>query len=602
LHPIRTTLQRNIFERHGLALCRNSFVVEIRKDIGMANATLKKEILNNISLVYNFTENSKLDHSLFEILDEELLYLSNYFHTTKQQALLISVIFTINYKGNRADFEDLGCHFDCNSVQLLKFIDDISELYQKRLLRKNKKSRSYRHVRLKGADEEYCVNEIVSDKILKNEPIPDVLIDSEKYDDIFTLLQKLNELVNQRNNEEITTVELLEKTQGILDENYDFHLIQKIKVLGMSIDEKCLFLYVVWSFLDGDKTPWVERSLKEIYDSPYERFTQLQRFLAKEHNLIKDNLLELEEATFFDDAKMKLTGKALDLLVECEIKLFNKNLKNNEYAIQPNEIPTRRLIYSDNEAHQIELLKTMLEDKNLKLSQKRLSEKSLPKGITALLHGVPGTGKTESVLQIAKATNREIIKVDISKSRSMWFGESEKIIKQVFKDYKSYSKKLNTLPILLFNEADAIFAKRKEGNSSSVNETENRIQNILLEEIEDFEGILIATTNLVKNMDSAFERRFLFKIEFQKPSVSAKSQIWKSKLPHLSKHDCELLASQFEFSGGQIDNIVRKNEIQEIIYGKKVDVKTLFEFCKEETLNNQFLTTQIGFKRKSKNT
>jgi hypothetical protein len=69
------------------------------------------------------------------------------------------------------------------------------------------------------------------------------------------------------------------------------------------------------------------------------------------------------------------------------------------------------------------------------------------------------------------------------------------------------------------------------------------------------------------------------------------------KLPHLSNDDSELLASQFDFSGGQIDNIVRKNEINEIIHGKKVDVKTLFEFCKEETLSNQFSTTQIGFKR-----
>jgi SpoVK/Ycf46/Vps4 family AAA+-type ATPase len=150
---------------------------------------------------------------------------------------------------------------------------------------------------------------------------------------------------------------------------------------------------------------------------------------------------------------------------------------------------------------------------------------------------------------------------------------------------------------LFFNEADAIIAKRKEVNFSNVSDTENRIQNILLEEIENFEGILIATTNLANNIDTAFERRFLFKIEFQKPSITAKSQIWKSKMPHLSNEDCELLASKFDFSGGQIDNIVRKNEINEIIHGKKVNVKTLVEFCKEETLSVQFSRTQIGFNR-----
>ena len=168
----------------------------------------------------------------------------------------------------------------------------------------------------------------------------------------------------------------------------------------------------------------------------------------------------------------------------------------------------------------------------------------------------------------------------------------------MFKDYKSYAKKQSLTPILFFNEADAIIAKRKEANTSNVSDTENRIQNILLEEIENFEGILIATTNLATNMDTAFERRFLFKIEFQKPGVKAKSQIWKSKMPQLPDEDCELLASQFDFSGGQIDNIVRKNEINEIIYGNKVNVKTLVDFCKEEMLSNQFSRTQIGFKVK----
>ena len=201
-------------------------------------------------------------------------------------------------------------------------------------------------------------------------------------------------------------------------------------------------------------------------------------------------------------------------------------------------------------------------------------------------------------MQIAKATNREIMKVDISASRSMWFGESEKNIKKVFKDYKSYAIKQSITPILFFNEADAIIAKRKEANSSSVSDTENRIQNILLEEIENFEGILIATTNLATNIDTAFERRFLFKIEFKKPSLSAKSQIWKSKMPHLSDEDCEILASRFDFSGGQIDNIVRKNEINEIIHGSKVDMQMLLEYCKEETLSSQFSRTQIGFKAK----
>ncbi len=566
----------------------------------MANATLKQEVLSNIALVYSLAKDSKLNNSLFELTDKELSFLAEYFHITKTQALFVSIIFTLNYKGRKVDLDDLNSYFECNPMKILEYSDDFVELYEKRLLRKNNKSKRHKNIKLKGADEEFCINELVTEKIFKSEPIPEILIDIVKYEDIFTLLEKLYELGQQRDDEEITTSELFEQTQSILDENTHFTLLEKTRFLGISIEEKYLFLYVVWKFLDGDKSPWIERTFKIIYDKPNERFTQIQRFLSKENNLIREDWLEIVEASFFDDTKMKLTEKAFDLLTECDIKLFNKDLdkKKKENVILPGNVPFRKLIYSDNEAHQLELLQTLLEEDNLRTTQERLVQKALPKGVTALLHGAPGTGKTETVLQIAKATNREIMKVDISASRSMWFGESEKIIKQVFKDYKSYAKKQSLTPILFFNEADAIIAKRKEANTSNVSDTENRIQNILLEEIENFEGILIATTNLATNMDTAFERRFLFKIEFQKPGVKAKSQIWKSKMPQLPDEDCELLASQFDFSGGQIDNIVRKNEINEIIYGNKVNVKTLVDFCKEEMLSNQFSRTQIGFKVK----
>ncbi len=583
-----------------MAFYQDNFEAEVKNTINMANATLKQEVLSNIALVYSLAKDSKLNNSLFELTDKELSFLAEYFHITKTQALFVSIIFTLNYKGRKVDLDDLNSYFECNPMKILEYSDDFVELYEKRLLRKNNKSKRHRNIKLKGADEEFCINELVTEKIFKSEPIPEILIDIVKYEDIFTLLEKLYELGQQRDDEEITTSELFEQTQSILDENTHFHLLEKTRFFGISIEEKYLFLYVVWKFLDGDKSPWIERTFKVIYDKPNERFTQIQRFLSKENNLIKEDWLEIVEASFFDDTKMKLTEKAFDLLTECDIKLFNKDLdkKKKENVILPGNVPFRKLIYSEHEAHQLELLQTLLEEDNLRTTQERLVQKALPKGVTALLHGAPGTGKTETVLQIAKATNREIMKVDISASRSMWFGESEKIIKQVFKDYKSYAKKQSLTPILFFNEADAIIAKRKEANTSNVSDTENRIQNILLEEIENFEGILIATTNLATNMDTAFERRFLFKIEFRKPSITAKSEIWKSKIPQLSEEDCELLASQFDFSGGQIDNIVRKNEINEIIYGNKLNVKTLVEFCKDEMLSNQFSRTQIGFKVK----
>ncbi|HET8809042.1 MAG TPA: AAA family ATPase, partial [Flavobacteriaceae bacterium] len=117
------------------------------------------------------------------------------------------------------------------------------------------------------------------------------------------------------------------------------------------------------------------------------------------------------------------------------------------------------------------------------------------------------------------------------------------------------------------------------------------------EELENFEGILAATTNLENNFDLAFERRFLFKIKFQRPKLSAKAKIWKLKFPSLPMWKCEQLALQFDFSGGEIDNIVRKNEIREIIHGKPTDFNTLLLFCQEEKLGKRTIT-EIGFNKK----
>lgn len=551
-----------------------------------------------MSSVNELAENSKLDHTLFEKLDKELSFLADYFHVTKPQALFLSVIISLNYKRGTVDFGNLDSHFNSGTLKLLEYIDDFEELCQRRLLRKKDKGIRLGSVGIPEFDNGYVVNEIVTNKIFKNEEIPLTLVDNHQYKDVFTLLEKIYDLADKRDNGEISTRELFDQAESIMKENTHFPLIKKSRLISPRTEVKFLFYLMVWYRVTSQNNVWISSTFSKIYDRPNEQFIELQWFLSGKNILIRGNWLEIERATFFDDAKMKLTDKALDFLVECDLQLLERNFEKKDNIILPGDIPFKKLVFNDGEMHQLDLLKNLLQEKNFKTTQKRLTENALPKGVVALLHGVPGTGKTESVLQISKATNRQIMKVDISATRSMWLGESEKLMKQVFKDYSKYAKTLKTKPILFFNEADAIIAKRKESHSSAVSDTENRIQNILLEEFENFDGILIATTNLVNNMDTAFERRFLFKIKFEKPNLNAKAQIWKSKMPKLSKNNCELLASRFDFSGGQIDNIVRKSAINEVIHGKKTDIEMLLKFCKEETLGERKLGKAIGFGKK----
>lgn len=550
---------------------------------------IKLKVLDSIGKIYEESKECKLQESFFSKMDNELSFLSEYFRTTKSQSFFISLVFALNYKGDTVDLNDLIEYFDCNPMKILEYSDDFNFLHSSGIFGKQK---SKHRMKLAGANDQFTINEKISEAILQNQPMPE--IHEDKITDIFELLEKLHNIGEQRDDNEISTRELFEQARELISVNLHFPLINKIDLLKLSIEDAYLYLYLIWKTISGSESTDIGRALEGIFDNATKRVNYMQKYLSGENSLIKNNLIEIVEARFFNDTEMKLTDYSNNLLKECGINLF-MNKKRKENVISPNEIPYRELIFSKSEMEQLFFLKDLLNDLKFKETQKRLSDKNLPRGVTALLHGAPGTGKTEIVKQIAKETGRELIKVEISQSKSMWFGESEKIIKRIFTDYKSFAKECDRTPILLFNEADAIISKRREVGNSSVAQTENAIQNIILEELENFEGILIATTNLANNLDSAFERRFLFKIQFQKPEISIRARIWKSKLPFLALQDCNLLAEKYDFSGGQIDNVLRKNEIHEIIHGEKVTLTKLIAFCSEETLVSN--RVKIGFSK-----
>lgn len=143
------------------------------------------------------------------------------------------------------------------------------------------------------------------------------------------------------------------------------------------------------------------------------------------------------------------------------------------------------------------------------------------------------------------------------------------------------------------NAGYAIFSKRFEAKGSSVDQTENAIQNIILEQMEKLKGILIATTNLESSLDPAFERRFLFKVQFEKPSVEVKKRIWMDKLNGLSEVDAGVLAESYNLSGGEIDNVTRKVIMNKVLTGEAYTLDYLKELCEQEKFTNQ--RAVIGF-------
>ncbi|MDY0143171.1 MAG: ATP-binding protein [Bacteroidales bacterium] len=550
---------------------------------------IRIRLLESIGKIYEESKDCKLEPAFFETVENDLNVLSDYFGISNTQSLLVAMIFSLNYKGDTVDFNDLTEYFDCNPMKLLEYSSDFENLYSKGIFKKEK---SRHRIKLALSNDQFTINEKVTEAILNNMPLPK--LGDEEVGDVFEFLENICKIGERRDADEISTNELLLQLIQLVNSNVHFPLIKMVNDYNFKPEDTFVYLYLIWKTICGNELVDLNTMVEGVFDKPTRRIQYVQKIMSNENTLIRNGLIEIVEARFLNDTGIKLSDKSCKLIEECGVKLLTKKKTDQNNTIAPNQIFTKYLFYNDAEAKQLSVLKQILQDENFTATQQRLAAKGLPNGITALLHGFPGTGKTETVLQIAKETNREIIKVDISQSKSMWFGESEKIIKRIFTNYKSYAKDCELKPILLFNEADAIFGKRKEIGNSNIDQTENTIQNILLEELESFDGIFLATTNLVKNLDTAFERRFLFKIEFHKPENSIKSKIWNSKLPTLTENECNTLANRFDFSGGQIDNIIRKNEIYEILHGITVDFNSIVEFCNSELLlkNKSF---KVGF-------
>lgn len=380
-------------------------------------------------------------------------------------------------------------------------------------------------------------------------------------------------------------------------DNHHISCLAKVQNLIEEPGYRILFYLACEGCIDGSgvELPMV---LNLIY-SPKDCSANLSLFKSGSHKLQRLDLIEMvTESSFFGKrTKLILTDRGKELYFGEDARFFVEKIDDKE-LIRASGIREKRLFFSPEEQEQLSLVGNVLNEENYRALVDRLAAKSLPRGIAVLLYGEPGTGKTESVMQWARQSGRDIVHVDISASKSMWYGESEKIVKQIFTRYRSICKHSAQKPILLFNEADALFSTRQNlTGRGSTDQTENTIQNIILEEMETLDGILIATTNLVDNLDKAFERRFLFKIRFNKPSVEAKRNIWLDKLPVLTDKQATRLAATYNFSGGEIDNIVRKVTLTEVVDGTAPSWENLIRICSEEKIGRGGSSGKIGFNR-----
>ena len=425
------------------------------------------------------------------------------------------------------------------------------------------------------------------------QPLPTTGLDAE------TLLTRIKRTLAIRGEDQCNTDEMLEELEMLMQKNPDNSVSRTIRRIGKEISglENVVLYGLVYRyyFEDDDMVGW--NDLDDYLDAEELDYVK-NRYRRERLNLQTKGIIEytgrngLKDREFFHltkEYKEELFADVGGIKEEDGPKISASR------KMEASSIGKKELFYNIAEGRQVSQLKELMSEKRFNDIREKMKAKGLRTGFTCLFYGSPGTGKTETVYQIARESGRDLYIVDVSKIKSCWVGESEKNIKEVFDKYRIAVRSGSTTPILLFNEADAIFGIRAEGAEHAVDKMENSIQNIILQEMEDLDGILIATTNLTTNLDKAFERRFLYKIRFEKPTMEARVSIWRSMLPELSEAEAIQLATDFDFSGGQIENVARKKEIKAIIGLEEPGFSDIREFCTEEIIGNNSQRRRIGF-------
>ena len=543
------------------------------------------DLLTAIEQIVEKAKDSKLSPEFFRKASRYIKYVSEKLDLTKEQSVMLALFI------NRSDddnirISDLGEFVKCQTVHMLQYLKDIDVLVKRELLR--------------------CHKGTNSDKKFISYRVQVELIDAVKRDEKFVsrtrkglscheLFAELEDIFKLREDQELSFEMTAQMIHSLFEDNSHLIFVQTIQKIKLDEwDEILLVLFCHLFANNGDDNIYFwdldflfEKSAWRRVKSDL-RWGRHKLFDLKMIENSNDNGMSSRE-------KFRMTDAAKnELLSELDLDLRYSKIAARD-MIRFDKIIEKKLFYGENVQSQITELSQLLENCHYHEIHTRMQESGFRCGFTCLFYGAPGTGKTETVLQLAHQSGRDIYQVNVSQIKSSWVGDSEKNIKRIFDTYREIARRSTTTPILLFNEADAIINKRMEGADSAVNKMENTIQNIILQEMETLDGILIATTNLAQNMDRAFERRFLYKIKFEKPTLEARMHIWHEMIPTLSEGDTKTLAEKYDFSGGQIENIARHNTINGILYGEKGNtLEALISYCDKEYLDTKG-TRKIGF-------
>jgi hypothetical protein len=530
-------------------------------------------LADHIERIAKEAEESHLDASKMKTLSPNLKKLADVLKCSREQAFMFALIFYQSLERGSVDFGDLARHIDIPVMRLLKYKADIDQLVKNRLVRQENRNTFSQKPNLS-----FYIPRNVIDGTLKSR----LTLSSDKINDNFDFVIRVAEMMQLTKEDSGSFETLKEDFQDLCHENSNLFIAQKLIGSNIPENEILMLVFAVYKLMNGEEDVSLSEACEFLESNKSFQLSVRRTFLNGNNAVIKRGFIEMKNGMFRNDSELNVTDSGLQFLMGEESEKFMIRSERNKRELTTESIPPVTLFYNDEESRQLKTVEGLLDAAKFSEMSKRMRDMKMKAGFTVLLYGNPGTGKTESVYQLARLTGRSIIPIEISQTKSMWFGESEKLIRDVFQSYKKLNESSKTSPILLFNEADGIFGKRTTHMDSAVSQTLNAMQNIILQEMEDFEGIMMATTNLTDNLDKAFDRRFLYKIKFENPTFDTRIEIMRDKFPFLKLEAVRQLCEHFSLTGGQMANIAKKCSIHELLNGQLPEPDEISAFCRDE--------------------
>lgn len=352
-----------------------------------------------------------------------------------------------------------------------------------------------------------------------------------------------------------------ERMEKTLSNNVSFFLLDLFRKYKLNKDEQMIFMYTLIAEISPrGHSKEVKDVLAALYSHPGIVIKKAKLFLPSAR-LIKQELHSIcicKRRGSLLDAGITIHPRITHALIEDKnvagLKKQKAEDSRNVFIVREPRVCIKQVILSKEKQKRLEEIITYLKRRSRLLKTCGISE-TIEKGTSFILLfvGPPGTGKTLAAEAIARELKKKLYIVNYAQLEDKFVGETEKNIAAVFKALK------RDKAIGLFDEADAVFSNRLTARTST-DVAYNREVSLLLQRIEEFNGILILTTNREVDFDNALGRRITFKIKFDLPEAQERENIWKILIPRGIKIDKEVdfsvIAGRFPFSGGNIKNAV----------------------------------------------